>query len=291
MVLVVAMRSLARWTLLGALLLAACRKPTPDGSSAPAVSVRQVVSGAADTVAAPPGMASAVPASGAKLEALVERWRSAQNSGDFAAYEQLYAKRFVGIKRVGQQTFRFDRKRWLLDRKGMFAHKPEITTRELTMVDLGKTAVVRFEQTFASKSFKDVGTKQLVLLEEDGELRIGREELLTSLVTGGAGVVEFPDFAFVVHHGGRAFALLERRDAEPGAATEFVDFESALSPLTSEQALPSSRRALTQRQLTLYGEGGEVCRSRVARVITLSLAIPHFGQRQQWAGELGEPPT
>jgi ketosteroid isomerase-like protein len=236
-------------------------------------------------------MASAVPASGARLEALVERWRSAQNGGDFEAYEKLYAKSFVGIKRVGQQVFRFDRKRWLLDRKGMFAHRPEVTTKELTVVDLGKTAVARFEQTFASQSFKDVGTKQLVLLEEDGELRIGREEMLTSLVTAAAGVVDFPDFSFVVHHGGRAFALLERRAPEPGAAIEFVDFESALSPLKSEHALPSSRRGLTQRELTLYGEGGEVCRSRVARVITLSLAIPHFGQRQQWAGELGAPPT
>lgn len=236
-------------------------------------------------------MAGGAPANGGELTALLEQWRSAQNSGDFEAYERLYAKRFVGIKRVGQQVFRFDRKRWLLDRKGMFAHKPEVTTTELTMVDLGKTAVARFEQTFASKSFKDVGTKQLVLLEEDGELRIGREEMLTSLVTAATGVVDFPDFSFVVHHGGRAFALLERRDPEQGAAIEFVDFESALSPLESEQALPSSRRGLAQRELALYGESGEVCRSRVARVITLSLAIPHFGQRQQWAGELGEPPT
>ncbi|HYJ10629.1 MAG TPA: nuclear transport factor 2 family protein [Polyangiaceae bacterium] len=253
--------------------------------------MQQVTSGAVGAVAAPPGMASAVPARGAKLEAFVERWRSAQNSGDFEAYEKLYANRFVGIKRVGQQVFRFDRKRWLLDRKGMFAHKPEVTAKELTVVDLGKTAVARFEQTFASKSFKDVGTKQLVLLEEEGELRIGREEMLTSLVTAAAGVVGFPDFSFVVHHGGRAFALLERRDPEQGAAIEFVDFESALSPLKGEQALPSSRRGLAQRELTLHGESGEVCRTHVARVVSLSLAIPHFGQRQQWAGELGEPPT
>jgi hypothetical protein len=286
------MRSLARWVFAGGFLLAACRqRATPDGSSAPVVSVKQVPSGAAGAVAALPGTAGAVSERGAKLEAFVERWRSAQNRSNFEDYERLYANRFVGIKRVGQQAFRFDRKRWLLDRKGMFAHKHEVTTKDLTVVDLGKTAVARFEQTFASRSFKDVGTKQLVLLEEDGELRIGREEMLTSLVTAAAGIVDFPDFSFVVHHGGRAFALLERRDPEQGAAIEFVDFESALSPLESEATLPSSRRGLARRALTLYGESGEVCRSHVARVVTLSLAIPHFGQRQQWAGELGEPPT
>lgn len=238
-----------------------------------------------------PSAASNAPSPTAKLEPLLARWQSAQSRGDFETYERLYAKQFVGIKRVGAQTFRFDRRRWLVDRKGMLAHKPEVGVSGLSVTDSGKTLVARFEQTYSAKSFKDVGTKQLVLLEEDGELKIGREEMLTSLVTAAAGVVAFPDFAFVLHRGGRPFALLERREPEPRAALELVDHESALTRVSDEQALPESRRGLTGREISLYGESGEVCRNRVARVVTLALAVPHFGQSQHWAGQNGDAPT
>jgi CheY-like chemotaxis protein len=88
---------------------------------------------------------------------------------------------------------------------------------------------VRGPRARGSKSFRDVGPKLLVLLEENGELE--------------------------------------------------------------EQALPSARRGPTGREIELYGEAGELCRTRVARVATLARAIPHFGQRQQWSGELGDPPA
>ncbi len=282
------MRRVISGVLVGATLLAACREQASPGASASA-SARAATSSPVSKTAPP--SASVAPARTAQIEALIERWRAAQNSGDFVAYEKLYANEFLGIKRVGMQTFRFDRKRWLLDRKAMLVHKPEVSIKGLRVVDLGKTVAARFEQTFASKSFRDVGTKLLVLLEEDGELKIGREEMLSSLVAAAGGVVEFPDFAFVVHQGGRPFALLEKREREPTAPIEYVDLESALSPIVDEQALPSARRGLAGREMVLYGEAGELCRTRVARVATLARAIPHFGQRQQWSGELGDPPA
>lgn len=41
--------------------------------------------------------------------ALLDAWLAAQNAGDFAAYEALYAQRFTGIKRVDARSQRFDR--------------------------------------------------------------------------------------------------------------------------------------------------------------------------------------
>src|SRR5688572_28549865 len=173
------MRALVIGGLVNTLLLAACREERAPGTSPSAKPGAQPVSSASAPV--PRASGAAKPSRTPQIEALVDRWRVAQGAGDFAAYEKLCADKFVGIKRVGMQTFRFDRKRWLIDRKVMLAHKPEVSVKGLSVVDLGKTAVARFEQTFASKSFRDTGTKQLVLLDEGGVLKIGREEMLTSL--------------------------------------------------------------------------------------------------------------
>jgi ketosteroid isomerase-like protein len=271
-------------------LLAACREESSAGPAARRSADARA--SAAQAVAAQ--RSSAQPAAlksnrDAAIGELVEAWRAAQGSADFAAYETLYAKEFVGIKRVGLQIFRFDRNRWLVDRRGMFAHKPEVGVQGLEIRDLGQTAVVRFEQTYSSKSFRDVGTKQLVLLEQDGKLKIGREEMLTSLVTTPAGVVSFPDFAFVLHHGDKPYVLLGQHERKPGTKLEFVDFESVLSVADTE-AMPGARRELAGSSLVLFGEAGEVCRAKVQRLVVLSRATAHFGQRQAWRGDFGQTP-
>src|SRR5687767_4305008 len=104
------------------LLLAACREQTSPGAATSASASAKAKSSSTVSKAAQPGASAAARVRTALIEALIERWRSAQSTGDLAAYEKLYAKEFVGIKRVGLQTFRFDRKRWLLDRKGMLVH-------------------------------------------------------------------------------------------------------------------------------------------------------------------------
>src|SRR5438105_2725239 len=52
--------------------------------------------------------------------ALVERWQAAQNKGDFAAYQALYATAFRGVRRSGARVSEFDRAGWLADRERMF---------------------------------------------------------------------------------------------------------------------------------------------------------------------------
>jgi ketosteroid isomerase-like protein len=274
------------------LLLGACREESsPPPAPRPSPEVR-----ATATQTAVAAQASAAQPSKPKpnrevaIGELVESWRAAQVSGDFAAYEALYAKELVGIKRVGLQAFRFDRNRWLADRKGMLAHKPQVGVRGLEIRDAGATVVVRFEQTYTSKSFRDVGTKQLVLIEQDGKLKIGREEMLASLVATPPGVVSFPDFAFVVHHGDKPYVLLEQHERKPDAKLELVDFDSVLSAAETE-VLPSARRELAGSSLVLFAEAGEVCRAKVQRLVVLSRAIAHFGQRQAWRGDFGQTPV
>jgi hypothetical protein len=274
------------WSLLGACREESSASPTVRDAAEVRASGAQAIAAQASS----PRPAAPKPSRHAAIGERIEAWRAAQASGDFAAYEALYAKEFLGIKRVGLQAFRFDRNRWLVDRRGMLAHKPEVGVQGLEIRDLGQTAVVRFEQTYRSKNFHDMGTKQLVLLEQDGKLKIGREEMLTSLVATPAGVVSFPDFAFVLHHGDKPYVLLEQHERKPGAKLEFVDFESVLSAADPE-SLPSTRRQLVGSFLVLFGEAGEVCRAKVRRLVVLSRAIAHFGQRQGWRGDFGQAPT
>jgi ketosteroid isomerase-like protein len=280
------MGSWARKGLTAALLVCACRR---EETASRAVRPAQSASPTPAPVASAPAERKAVDStSEPAIRALLSRWLDAQNRADFGAYQALYAKEFLGIKRVGAQTFRFNRPRWLLDRQGMFSHSPKVTTREVAVIELGQTAVVRFEQTFESGTFRDVGQKQLTLVREGPGFAITREEMLTSFQTLPSGVPAFPEFAFVEDHEGRGFALLERSNLPP-AQPEFVDFELALSPVMEEQALPENRRTLTGRELTLYGEKGELCRTKVRRLVLAARAVPHEGQRQIWSGKGEEP--
>lgn len=62
-----------------------------------------------------------------------------------------------------------------------------------------------------------------------------------------------------------------------------------LSAADSE-SLPAARRELAGSSLVLFGEAGEVCRAKVQRLVVLSRAIAHFGQRQAWRGDFGQTP-
>ena len=45
---------------------------------------------------------------------VVDGWLAAQNAGDWAAYDKLYATKFTGIRRSGPRTVRFHDARRLL---------------------------------------------------------------------------------------------------------------------------------------------------------------------------------
>lgn len=119
-----------------------------------------------------------------RAAALVSRWLEAQNRGDFAAYQALYADGFVGIRRSGAQVRQMDREAWLKDRGRMFQRPMIVQAADLTVYHKDGVILVRFVQTFSSGQYHDRGPKLLRLSPApdagpDG-LRIVREEMISS---------------------------------------------------------------------------------------------------------------
>lgn len=112
---------------------------------------------------------------------LIERWLDAQNQGDFDTYQRLYAGKFEGIRRSGAKVTRLDRAGWVKDRERMFRSKMVVSAADRKVEPYGSGYRVTFTQTWASGKYKDMGTKELIVLDEDGELRIFREEMLQSV--------------------------------------------------------------------------------------------------------------
>ena len=117
-------------------------------------------------------------------------WLGAQNEGSYEAYSASYASRFFGIKRSGPRVYQYDREGWLVDRKRMFRKAVTVEADEVAIATSRSTAQLRFIQTWSSGTYSDVGPKQLVFVKEGDELRITREEMLSSKVLreGGAPV-------------------------------------------------------------------------------------------------------
>lgn len=113
-------------------------------------------------------------------EAFVARWLEAQNRGDFAAYEALYAEGFSGVRSSGRRAVALDRAAWMKDRARMFRKPMVVEARGVKSSPAPGGRYVELEQTWASGEYKDVGQKRILLVEVDGAWRIAREELLES---------------------------------------------------------------------------------------------------------------
>jgi hypothetical protein len=112
--------------------------------------------------------------------AFVARWLAAQNQGDFAAYQALYGEGFRGVRTSGSRAVTMDRAKWLEDRERMFRKPMVVEADEIRTRTVAEGVLVELRQTWASGEYKDVGKKTLLLVAVGDELRIAREELLTS---------------------------------------------------------------------------------------------------------------
>src|SRR5690606_40600880 len=70
-------------------------------------------------------------------------WLAAQNQGDFAAYQAMYAARFSGVRRSGAVTAAFDRAGWMKDRAGMFKRAMRVEVTGVTIERQGAGAEER----------------------------------------------------------------------------------------------------------------------------------------------------
>jgi len=111
---------------------------------------------------------------------LLTAWLAAQNGGDFAGYQKLYADRFTGVRRSGAKVRRFDRAGWMADRRRMFEKPMVVATDAVSVMAHGAQTHLFFTQSFEQGSYKDTGRKWMALERTSAGMRIVREEMLDS---------------------------------------------------------------------------------------------------------------
>lgn len=230
------------------------------------------------------------PVDKAAVQQVIDAWLAAQNTGDFAAYQALYADKMEGVKRVGARTWRFDRKGWLADRERMFKNKMTVGARDVAISGSAAAPVVELTQTFKQGKFADEGQKRFVLAKAGGALRIAREEMVHSVVAG----------AFAARAGGQLWLPIKLED-KPYAVLDDAasddwgegklrgpfdgDYKYALRSATK---VPSGASWAT-RALAVYDASGKKCSATIGTLELIGGGTPHFGEVQMWDGFDGEP--
>jgi hypothetical protein len=271
--------------------LAACSDDEPPAPSPIATPVAEtepaVVARAAEPAAASAG--AAIPE--AAIHTLLDAWLAAQNTGDFGAYAELYAARFQGVKRSGDRARSFDRAGWLADRRKMFAKPMEVELSAVALQSTEASAVASFEQRWSSSSYRDVGPKRLVVVREGDALRIAREEMIASEVTGRGGPAALPlgRFFFVLPGDAGVVLHTEAEDAWSKGTAELVSRDEVVTAAkeVAPAAIPPALAALSGADIRLYDARGERCAAKLGALRVLRRVTPHFGTVQAWAGEGG----
>jgi hypothetical protein len=231
------------------LALGACRRHRPE-SPTTTVAARPVGAAADRTAAA---------------AAFVDRWVAAQNAGDFAAYSDLYARSFHGVRRSGGHSARFDRRGWLADRARLFRKPVRVAVADIAIHDGGRASGVEvgFTQTFTSGSYRDVGPKRLLLVDEEGALRIAAEEMLsaTRVPVASAGDVAY---RHVIEEGVIASgAPDESWGVGPFRVDQPVDDRYRVHRAIDASRLPPDVARLAGARLRLFNAHGPVCEATV----------------------------
>lgn len=268
------------------LALAGCPGDAPE---APAAAPEAPAAAPSAEPTATPNATPVAPISQAEAEALVQGWLAAQNGADFAAYQDLYAERFTGIKRAGPRTTKFARDGWLADRKRFFRPDVQVAIEGLQVAAGRSAATVHFVQTWSSATYKDVGPKQLVLVRQDGQPRVAREEMLASRILGAStnGPPSPEQLAAVVSAGGESFVILQAETDIPFSSTPRLLSRDGLAA-TWQPAPDGVEPGWQGKAMRVYGAGAP-CDAVVDEVGLLTRFQAHFGQLQYWNGEWDEP--
>ncbi len=242
---------------------------------------------ASATASATPSAVPALDEPGVK--ALVGAWLAAQNAGDFAAYERLYAPRFTGVKRAGERETTFDREGWLTDRKSMVARPMSVEAARVDLRVTPRGASAELEQTWSSATYRDVGVKRFVIVPTPEGPRIAREEMVSSRVAG-AEARPGPGDVLVVHRDG---LILDARADEGWASgpSRLAEAGHVVYRDVHESKLPAGVKAWKGRAVRAFSADGSACTTQVNGFSLRAEVVPHFGMVQQWRGEPGRPPA
>ena len=212
---------------------------------------------------------------------LIDEWLSAQNTGDFASYEGLYARNFEGIKRAGARVWRFDRSRWMADRKRIFAKPITVSARDVAIRVASSSAMVELIQSFRAGTFQDEGPKQLLLVRTDMGYRIAREEMLRSVERGSSAA---PPGFVVMAVGEKSYVVLSA-EADPawgrGPLRGPYDQDHLLA---LQDAAPPDGTRWMWREFKVFGADGRAFDAKVVALALLAGGTPYSGERDRWNG-------
>lgn len=227
-----------------------------------------------------------------EVRTLLDTWLQAQNTGNFTTYQSCYASRFQGIRRTGNRTIAFDRAGWMNDRGKMFKKPMTVQMDKVELRINPNTIIVRFEQTWASGSYKDTGPKELFLVKEGANWKIAREELLQSNVLAGA---EKASEQKAASAGGVYFNFV--RESGPGVLHVIMS-DPGDENLPSDNLILEGGDAVRQIgigkgpmddlligdavgpvKFRFFTEKGEACEATLEQTELVSLETPHFSVR------------
>lgn len=230
------------------------------------------------------------PIADSAVKTLMDRWLTAQNDGDFTTYEELYAKRLEGVRRSGEKVVRLDRAGWVKERKRMFKRKMVVEVSDLEIDVFTQSAIATFIQRWASGKYEDIGPKQLVIVRDDGQLRIAREEMLQSTLVGDAKKTALADkrFVFVIKAGNGEYAVFDRLRDVPTSEPRLLSKGDpvVVAAKVNGKKLPA---AVAEWQGASLQNGA--CQGKVGDILALSRIVPHFGERQTWDGTFDDSPA
>ena len=260
------------------------------------------VDGAAVIVAALPDAVDPVDAvdptadvTPAEVQAVLDAWMRAQNTGDLAAYDRLYAARFTGVRRSGPRERRFDREGWMADRREMFHAAMQVAVRDVTVRAAPDLATVRFTQDFTRERFHDSGPKELLLVRVGGALVIAREEMLGSRLGDPSTTPAEPPAGALMHvldHGGVRWVALARAPDDgtwtQGRPTVVARDERVVVTRMSlsEGVVPTALRSLQEQAVRAWAPDGTACEARLGDLAVLGRVDVHFGTEARWRGEI-----
>lgn len=221
------------------------------------------------------------PMNEAAARALLDAWLAAQNEGDLEAYSVLFASRFEGVKRAEERVYRFTREGWLENRARMFQRPMNVTLSDVTADVTSTTAVLRFTQRWSSATFQDVGPKEIIVVVEDGELRIAREVMLASESNS----VSFAGEVFMLafQHSGLYVVLDAQSDEEATGSPMLVPRVDG--PFAADMASQDSGEE--GRLVRVFAADGTHCDGTLGSPRLMRRVIPHFSAVQVWNDEEG----
>ena len=242
--------------------------------------------------AAVTGAAAAEPTP-AEVQGLLDAWLRAQNTGDLAAYERLYAPRFTGVRRSGPRERRFDRAGWMADRQAMFRAAMVVAAQDVAVRAGPGVATVRFTQDFTQERFHDSGPKEMVIVRAGGALAIAREEMLASRLGGPGTTPAAPPVGSLLHvlsHGGARWVVLAPAPDDGSwsrGLPALVDRgeQTVVARAEPSGAVPQALRELRGQPVRAWHADGTACEARLGELAVLARVDVHFGTEQRWNGE------